>query len=92
MSDPRERRRYVDGMTRAISVACCNGGSRTCGLRVIRRFEKVNGITFDPSNYRHLEMIRGNAEYEEFFRRMHAVFRKMGLPPLTVEGRHDRSS
>lgn len=42
--------------------------SRTNGLRVIRRFEKVNKIPFNPLNDRHLKLVEGNAGHEAFFR------------------------
>jgi hypothetical protein len=69
------RERYVKAMLKAIDEARrCGwyGGvteSKTDGLRVIRRFEKVNSINFDPFDSAHIDMVSGCAEYENFFRK-----------------------
>lgn len=70
----RKRRRYVAEMMQAIDMASTSyflGGksSKTDGLRVIRRFEKINGIAFDPKNSGHLSVVSGNGHNENFFRR-----------------------
>jgi len=44
--------------------------SKTNGLRVIKRFERVNKVKFDPFNNDHLDLIYGNASNESFFRSM----------------------
>jgi hypothetical protein len=64
---------YVRGMLNSIERArentiYKNKMSRTDGLRVIKRFEKVNGITFNPFCAAHNEKIRGCANNESFFR------------------------
>ncbi len=63
---------YVRAMMRAIAEAR-NGiyiskPPRTYGLRVIKTFEDVNGIKFDPFDDSHVDRIRGMANYEWFFR------------------------
>lgn len=68
-------RRYVRAMLKAIDVArepvwdFDVRASRTDGLRVIRRFERVNGTRFDPFNETHLEAVAGNGSHENFLRR-----------------------
>ena len=47
--------------------------SKTNGLRVIRRFERVNKTTFNPFSKRHVELIYGNASHEAFFRRAKSI-------------------
>lgn len=73
-----ERQRHVKAMMKAIDIARTSyflGGkaSLTDGLRVIRRFEKVNSIKFDPSNSAHLSAISGNGHNENFFRKARKV-------------------
>ena len=48
--------------------------SKADGLRVIRRFERLNNITFGPFNNDHLELINGGGIHEEFFRNVKRVF------------------
>jgi len=67
------RRKYVRAMLKAINKARQNhfegeSASKTDGLRVIRRFEKVNKIKFDPFNSLHIDAISGWGKYEGFFR------------------------
>ena len=50
-----------------------NKESMTNGLRVIRRFEIVNNIDFDPFDKTHLSMIYGNAVHESFFRSLNKI-------------------
>ena len=52
--------------------------SKTDGLRVIRRFERVNKTAFNPFSEKHLEFIAGNASHEAFFRRAGYVFDRIG--------------
>lgn len=52
--------------------------SKTDGLRVIRRFERVNKTAFNPFREEHLELISGNASHEAFFRKAGYVFDKIG--------------
>ena len=77
--DPRKR--YVRAMMSAIRKAAKTsdwwGGvdaSKTNGLRVIKTFEKVNGIPFDPFDPAHIRLIEGNGHHEEFFRKMRMLF------------------
>lgn len=70
----------VRQMMRAIKHACTHsqGGklaSRTNGLRAIRRFEKVNGCKFNPTNPTHLMLIAGTAHHEVFFRKVRRIFK-----------------
>ena len=77
-----QRRRYVRAMMRAISLA--QGSvwsddvrvSRTHGLRVIRSFERVNKIPFDPFDHSHVHLIEGMGHHEHFFRDARLMFRK----------------
>lgn len=71
----KRSRQYKKAMLKAIDKArsvydgiSTHMYSKTDGLRVIRRFEKVNSINFDPLNSTHLRMIQGNARHERFFR------------------------
>lgn len=68
-----KRWRYVRAMLKSIEYARektmhANRMSKTDGLRVIKRFEKVNGIAFDPFNPMHNNIIYGCANDESFFR------------------------
>jgi hypothetical protein len=73
LRDYLQRRRYVFAMMRAIGKAQYNvwGGprsTRTDGLRVIRTFERVNKIPFDPFDHYHVDLIKGWGHHEGFFR------------------------
>lgn len=73
-----ERQRHVKAMMKAIDIARISyflGGksSKTDGLRVIRRFERVNGVVFDPNNSNHLSVVSGNGHNENFFRKARMV-------------------
>ena len=48
--------------------------SKTDGLRVIRRFERVNKTSFNPFSKEHLKLVAGNASHEAFFRKARYVF------------------
>lgn len=48
--------------------------SKTDGLRVIRRFERINKTAFNPFSEDHLDLIAGNASHEAFFRKARYVF------------------
>jgi len=64
-------KRYIKAMLKAIDVARSEHdrkSSKTDGLRVIKRFELVNQVSFDPLDKSHLQMISGNASNERFFR------------------------
>ena len=76
-----KEKRYKAAMMRAIDIArdpivdFYVMQSKTDGLRVIRTFEDVNNITFDPFNRRHLDCIRGKAVHENFIRRARRVLK-----------------
>lgn len=80
MLDMVRDRRYVRAMLKAIDIAREpvfigeTRQSKTNGLRVIRRFERVNKTTFNPFDKRHLELIHGCASHESFFRKVGWVF------------------
>lgn len=64
---------YVRAMFKSIECARdkkmhANRMSKTDGLRVIKRFERVNRIAFDPFNATHNDTIYGCANDESFFR------------------------
>lgn len=67
---------YVSGMMKAIKQAQYNvwnkdkPASKTNGLRVIRRFEKINQIEFDPYDNFHVKTISGHGTDEAHFRRV----------------------
>ena len=77
-------KRYTYAMIKAISKARDpvwigeQRQSKTDGLRVIRRFDRVNKTAFNPLNEEHLELIAGNASHEAFFRKAGYVFDKIG--------------
>lgn len=52
--------------------------SKTDGLRVIRRFERVNKTAFNPFSEEHIELIAGNASHEAFFRKARYVLNRVG--------------
>ena len=65
------RRKYVRQMMKALRLAQTDWltkgrHSKTDALRVIKRFEEVNGIAFDPCNDSHLRMITSRASHEHF--------------------------
>jgi len=68
-------KRYTYAMIKAIDKARNSvfigeqRQSKTDGLRVIRRFERVNKTAFNPFNKEHLKLIAGNASNEAFFRK-----------------------
>ena len=70
----RQRRRYVKAMLKAIDKArhnCWNEDNpapMTDGLRVIRTFERVNGIKFDPFDEQHVYMVSSWGWAERSFR------------------------
>jgi hypothetical protein len=78
-----ERKRYVKAMLKAINKAREpvwideERQSKTDGLRVIKRFERVNKTKFNPFDKRHLEMIHGNASHEHFFRKAGYIFSRL---------------
>ena len=71
MAKGRRSRRYVRAMLRAINAASdlpdphpyVNSCTRTAGLRVIRDFERVNAIEFDPFNSQHVDKVAGMARF-----------------------------
>lgn len=72
---------YVRRMMHAIDVAREQGMyrnrmSRTCGLLVIKDFERVNGCAFNPGDSRHLDRVKGRANEAAFFRSINRVFRR----------------
>lgn len=74
--------RELKAMMRAIDLARTCGGkvySKTDGLRVIRRFERSNGIRFDPFNEYHLQAVSGMAWNESLIRRLKNLFKSWGL-------------
>lgn len=62
-------------MWRAICEAQCGHSSRTNALRAIRRFEEVNGISFNPLDKSHVDRVRDCGRYEAFFRAAKRVLR-----------------
>ena len=77
-------KRYAYAMLRAVDKARApvwigeKWQSKTDGLRVIRRFERVNKTSFDPFSEAHLELTAGNASHEAFFRKAGYVFDRIG--------------
>lgn len=64
---------YVRAMMKAIRGACNktmhkNQMPLTYGLRVIKRFERINKVKFDPFDSAHCDIIYGCANDEAFFR------------------------
>lgn len=49
--------------------------SMTDGLRVIKRFERVNNVEFNPRNRQHLDTVKNNGQHENFFRRARKAFK-----------------
>lgn len=74
------RKRYIRAMLKAIDSARQpvwigeKVQSKTNGLRVIRRFEKVNKCTFNPFDDYHVLLISGHANTEHFFSRLAKMF------------------
>ena len=54
---------------------CTGKHNRTDGLRVIKRFERVNECVFDPFDRYHVGVISGHADKEHFFRATRAMFK-----------------
>jgi len=70
-----DRQKYVRAMMKAIKAGCTDSiaflneaGTRTDALRAIRRFEKVNGFSFNPHEDQHVDKIRGCSRHESLFR------------------------
>lgn len=75
----RARRKYAKAMLAAIDKARYTNSNRsycskTDGLRVIRRFEEVNNIAFDPFNPHHVDMVSGWGWNENMLRALKKVF------------------
>lgn len=70
---------YVRAMMKAIDAARSSVWidgtveSKAYGLRVIRRFESVNNIAFDPFNREHVEMVTGWAWNEALLWRLSLI-------------------
>ncbi len=68
-------RRYRRAMMRAINKATAPISSvavrvsRSYGLRVIREFEQINDVVFDPFDLIHVDMVHGKAVHLWFSRR-----------------------
>ncbi|MEM9422482.1 MAG: hypothetical protein AAF986_08260 [Pseudomonadota bacterium] len=73
----RKRTKHREAMMHAIDIAAGRKGnssyvsamSRAAGLRVIRLFEEVNGIVFDPFNGLHLSHVTDSARFNELLRK-----------------------
>ncbi len=73
-----EREKYRYAMMQAIERARTPflgkaKESKTDGLRTIRRFERVNKVTFDPFNTTHLGIIEGGAVTISLIRRARKI-------------------
>jgi len=71
------RKKYRKAMRNAINIAKGEEKSITDALRVIKHFEKVNHIIFDPFNQSHLNRVRNHAADEKFFRNAKRIFRRL---------------
>lgn len=73
-------KRYNYAMLKAIDKARSNplfhDGTKTDGLRVIRSFERVNKIAFNPFNNLHILMISGMSHNERLIRNLKIRARK----------------
>jgi len=70
----KSRRQYASAMIYAIELSredtwTGRKTTSTNGLRGIRKFEKVNGLTFNPFDSWHLRKIEGAGSHEDFFRK-----------------------
>lgn len=82
---PQRQKTYRRAMMDAIREAAApsalmKGTSLTFGLRCIRIFESVNGITFDPFNSSHREKVGGRGAYACVFWRVRRIW---PTPPPT---------
>lgn len=79
LMSPKER--YIYAMLNAINYARQpvwigeNCQSMTDGLRVIKRFEKVNNTRFDPFNSEHVDAVTGYASCESFLRKTKRIYK-----------------
>lgn len=77
----RSRKKYVKAMLKAIDAARSESSgpkrkfSKTDGLRVIKRFEKVNNIAFDPFNIHHVDIVSGWGWNESMLRSLKKFFK-----------------
>lgn len=73
---------YVKAMMKAIDHArepfflSEEKESKTCGLRAIRTFEKINNVEFNPHDKTYFSHICGNAHHEAFFRRVKIILKR----------------
>ncbi len=78
-----ERKKYVYAMLRAIDKARSpvwvfeQQESKTNGLRVIRRFERVNKTTFNPFDKSHVDYIHGHGNNESLSRSLRLVIMRI---------------
>lgn len=72
-----EHQKQIRAMLKAIDLAK-GKSTRTDGLRVIRSFEDVNGVAFDPNNLSHQLLVCGRGDTEGFFRAIR-LKRKKGI-------------
>jgi hypothetical protein len=70
----KTRKQYVSAMIDAIELARKDNWTgiqttRADALRAIKRFERINGVEFDPFCHWHLRVIEGKGLHEDFTRR-----------------------
>ena len=69
---------FRKSMLRAIDKCRQGYGSmktttRQAGLRCIREFERINGITFDPFNSGHVDTVKGMGPFSVTFYRIRKI-------------------
>ncbi len=78
-----ERKKYVYAMLKAVDKARSpvwafeQQESKTNGLRVIRRFERVNKTTFNPFDKSHINWIHGHASTESLSRKLAFIIKRI---------------
>ena len=84
-----KRAKYRRAMLAAIDAAAgrpdpwpyVNSCTRLEGLRTIRHFEAVNGVTFDPFDAYHVRRVSGMARFGAIIRKMHRRSTLHKTPP-----------
>lgn len=80
----RERARYARAMIAALDRCrrdCISGHevSRFWAARVIRDFERINGVKFDPFNGYHCSIIAGWGPHRKFMARQRDIMEGVGM-------------
>jgi len=73
-------RKSIRKCMKAIKIAA-GDASKTDGLRVIKRFEELNKVSFNPSDSSHLYIVADLGKHERSFRRIDKAIKNAANQP-----------